>query len=386
MIIGIDAHNLEGEKTGVGRYLFNLLVEWSKLQNTHTPEYDKNNELEFFLYFKDQIPSDLPQSPLFKTKLLKVGSTAKFMHWDLCGAAKKDKVDILFCPEYVAPIFWQGKLALTLHDIIYEAHPDWFEWQSWADKILLKWVSKVSAKKASIVFTPSEFSRQEVIKYYKVNPQKVIRTYLAAESVLKDSSAIFDSDIKKRHGIKNNFAFYVGSVFNRRHMSEIISAFGKLAKEKPDLQLLIAGKDRTKPQQHIDKLVSLLNEKLGRQAILQVDFISDNNLKLLYQACAFFIWLSDYEGFGLPPLEAMTNGTPVITSDSASLKEVVGSAAFLIKNNSDADEIYQAMKKIIDDDSLRSQLIGKGKEQAEKFSWERCAEETLKALMSNYSN
>ncbi len=375
MLIGIDVHNLEGERTGVGRYLINLLQQWSKFNiKAQVPN------VKFILYFKDEIPDDLPKSDLLEKKLLNVGSTAKFLHWDLCGAAKKDKIDILFCPGYIAPIFWRGKLTLTLHDIIYEAHPEWFNWRSPADKILLKWVSRRSAKKADIIFVPSEFSKNEVIKYYKVKPEKIIVTYEAGEINTVESIGSSDS-IKERLNLKEQFAFFVGSIFNRRHMNEIISAFGRLAKERSDLQLLIAGKDRTKPKQHIDKLVSLFNEKIGRQAILRVDFVGDNDLKLLYQACAFFIWLSDYEGFGLPPLEAMTNGVPVITSDSTSLKEVAGSAALLIKNNSDADEIYQAMKKIIDDNFLRSQLIEEGKAQAAKFSWQKCAQETLDALM-----
>ena len=177
MLIGIDTHNLEGKRTGVGRYLFNLLQIWSTVYRLPTTA-------KFILYFKDEIPSDIPQSELFECKLLNVGSTAKFIHWDLWRAAKKDKIDILFCPGYIAPIFWRGKLALTLHDIIYEARPDWFNWPSVADRILLKWVSKKSAKKASVIFTPSEFSRQEVIKYYKIPEEKIFVTSLSVDNVL----------------------------------------------------------------------------------------------------------------------------------------------------------------------------------------------------------
>jgi len=373
MLIGIDAHNLEGNRTGVGRYLFNLLKNWSSADRLPS-------DVKFTLYFKDKISEDLPPSSLFEKKLLKVGSTAKFMHWDLCRAAKKDKVDILFCPGYIAPIFWRGKLALTLHDIIYEAHPEWFEWRSPADKILLKWVSRRSAKKASVIFVPTEFSKQEVIKYYKAEPEKIILTYEAVDPGLVGNE-LDRNRASGRYGIEKKFAFFVGSIFNRRHLPEVISAFGRLAKEKPDYQLFISGKDRTKPKQGIDSLISLSNEEIGRKAILRVDFAGDNDLKLLYRNCDFFIWLSDYEGFGLPPLEAMINGAPTITSDNTSLKEVATSSSLLIKNNSDTDEIYQAMKKIIEDDALRSQLIKKGKEQASKFSWEKCAEETLDALV-----
>lgn len=371
MIVGIDAHNLEGERTGVGRYLINLLQQWSKFN------------IKFILYFKDEIPNNLPQSELFEPRLLKVSSTAKFIHWDLWRAAKKDKVNILFCPGYVAPIFWRGKLALTLHDIIYEAHPEWFKWKSQADKILLKWVSKISAKKAKLIFTISEFSRQEIIKHYQVAPLKVRLTYLGVDSYfLPSKGEISIENIKVKYQIKDKFVFYVGSIFNRRHLPEVISAFLKIAKENSEFQMFLSGKDYTSPFQDIEGLIKKANERLGRQAILRVDFVNENDLKLLYSACAFFIYLSDYEGFGLPPLEAMASGTPVITSDSTSLKEVAGSSALLIKDNSDVNEIYRAMKRMIENDALKSQLIEQGKEQAKKFSWKKCAEETLKVLLN----
>jgi len=382
--IGIDAHWLEGNRTGVGRYVFSLLKQWSIMQNAQTPEYEHFAHTRFVLYFKDEIPLGLPQSPLFEEKLLKVKSMAKFIHWDLCRAASKDKVDMLFCPGYIAPIFYRGKIALTLHDIIYAVHPEWFEWKSWADKILLKWVSRVSARKAAIIFTISDFSQQEIIRHFNIAPEKIKVTYLAADSGLMGENADF-GEIKRKYGLENNFAFFVGSIFNRRHLPEVIEGFCKIVQEKQDFQFLLAGKDNTDPSQKIDVIIKAANEKLGRRAILRVDFVSDSELKLLYRACVFFIYLSDYEGFGLPPLEAMQNGAPVITSASSSLKEVAGEAALLIKDNYDVEEIYGAMEKIIEDVSLRQELIRRGKMQAEKFSWKRCAEETLKSLISAIS-
>jgi glycosyltransferase involved in cell wall biosynthesis len=373
MLIGIDAHNLEGKRTGVGRYVFNLLQEWSKL-----------SENKFALYFKSEIPQDVPKSEFFECKLLKVGSTAKFTHWSLPRAAKKDKVDILFCPAYVAPLFYRGKVALTLHDISYEARPKEFNWLSLADRILLKWVSKKSAKKANIIFTPSEFSRQEAIKYYDVPAEKIITTPLSVDSDLFLLPEKLDdkiAEIKKKYDINDKFIFFIGSIFTRRHLTEIIQAFEQLTVTSR-CQLLIGGRDYTDGKA-VDKLVKKVNNKLKYEAILRVDFIGDEELKLLYSACAFFIWLSDYEGFGLPPLEAMAIGVPVITSDATSLKEVAGQAALLIKNNSDTGEIYQAMKSLAESEILRQEFIQKGKEQAARFSWPSCAEKTLEKLLKS---
>lgn len=371
---------MEGNRTGVGRYLFNLLREWQ------TAGREKQiADCRFILYFKDEIPADLPKSDLFEMKLLKTLSKAWFIHRALPRAAKKDKIDILFCPAYVAPLCYRGKIALTLHDIVYEAHPEWFNWQSKADKILLRWVSKKAAKKAAIIFVPSEFTRQEVIKNYRVPSEKVVLTYEAVDSSLrflvKDEKAL--ASVKNKYALKEKFIFFAGSIFSRRHIPEIIETFSKFAQKRGDFQLLLCGKNYTSPWVNIDRLIEQKNSALGRQAILRVDFVADNELKLLYNACAFFVWLSDYEGFGLPPLEAMSCGAPVISSDSSSLREVINGAGLLIKNNSDTEEICQAMQRLAEDDVLRAELIRKGSVQAVKFSWQECAEKTLQLLISN---
>jgi len=392
MIIGIDAHNLEGNRTGVGRYLFNLLKVWTAADfrpsvtitsPRPSPGEGEGEKIKFILYFKDEIPADIPQSILFESKLLKVASTAKFVHWDLARAAKKDKVDVLFCPGYVAPVCYKGKIALALHDIIYEARPDWFNWKRSADKILLKWVSKKAAQKAAVIFTCSNFSKQEIIRCYGVPPQKIAVIYLAADFPLDIAGEEKISEVRRRYGINDRFIFYAGSIFSRRHLPEVIEAFSRLTAEKSDWQLLLSGKNYTRPFVDIDALIKSKNEQLGRPAIVRVDFVADLELRLLYSACAFFIWLSDYEGFGLPPLEAMSAGAPVITSDSTSLKEVAGNVALLIKNNPDVDEIYRAMKKLANDENLRTELSRKGRKQAKKFSWERCAEITIDKILSN---
>lgn len=378
MKIGIDAHNLEGKRTGVGRYLFNLLKIWAILP--------KESDIKFILYFKDEIPVDLPKSDLFEMRLLRVKSTACFTHWNLPRGAQKDNLNILFCPAYVAPIFYRGKIALTLHDISYEARPKEFNWRSPADRILLKWISKASAKKAAVIFTPSEFSRQEVMKYYKIEPKKIMTTHLAVEKEIRNFNREIATQeieaIKVKYGLKSNFIFYVGSIFSRRHLKEVIEAFSYLAKEKNDWQLLLGGRDYT-TRESVIRLAVKKNKEFGREAILQVDFIDDNDLKLLYSACTFFIWLSDYEGFGLPVLEAMSLGVPVLTSRSSSLVEVASQATLLIENNSSVEEIHWAMKRLAEDNQLLSELSRTGRRQAEKFSWQTCAEKTLKALVDS---
>jgi len=161
MKIGIDCHNLEGYRTGTARYLVNLLKYWAKKSIELNIEY------------------------------------------------------------YIAPILYRGKIALTLHDIIYEARPDLYDWPSVFDKILLKKVSKISAQKAKIIFTCSEFSKKEIVKYYKINPEKVFVVPLAADEKFKDVGRA-TSNIKKR------FILYVGAIVKRRFVPETIKAFNKI--------------------------------------------------------------------------------------------------------------------------------------------------------------
>ncbi|MBL7154969.1 MAG: glycosyltransferase family 4 protein [Candidatus Portnoybacteria bacterium] len=379
MKIGIDAHDLEGRPTGVGRVLINLLREWAK--------FKLPNDLKFILYFKKEIPDDLELSDfIFVKKLLKapfnLQSNAFFIHYLLPRAAKKDKVDILFCPAYIAPVFYQGKIALTLHDIIYQARPDLYNWPSFWDKILLKKVSRLAAQKAEIIFTPSEFSKREVLGHYQVAADKILVTPLAADESFKQ---INDQDklaeIKKKYQIKDKFIFYVGSIFNRRHLPEVIKAFGSLAPKLPNYQFLIIGANHTSPFIDIDGLIRGVNQKLGHQAILRQDYLKGQDLVALYNAADLLVWLSDYEGFGLPILEAMACATLVITSPFGSIPEVAGDAAVYIQDSKNINEISQAIEQGLFDENLRKKLIKQGLAQAKKFSWQRCARKTLDLLL-----
>jgi len=370
MKIGIEAYTLEGRRTGVGRVLINILRQWDN--------FDLPANLELILYFKKEIPNDLRlKKSNFKFKLLNTRSNALFRHYYMYREAVKDKLDILFCPDYVAPILYQGKIALILHDIIYQAHPELYNWPSFWDKILLKKFSEISAKKAKIIFTPSEFSRQEVIKHYQVNPDKVLTILSSVDGnfkIIENNKELIK--IKEKYQIKDKFIFHIGSIFNRRHLPEAIKAFEKLSKKLPNYQFLIIGVNHTNPFIDIDKLIK-------NKSIIHLDYIKSKDLALLYNAADLLVYLSDYEGFGLPVLESMACGTPVVTKSIASIPEVAGKAAIYIQDNSDINEIEKAIYKGLTNQELRKNLIKKGLEQAKKFSWEKCAQKYLDVLISN---
>jgi glycosyltransferase involved in cell wall biosynthesis len=367
MKIGIDCHNLEGIRTGAGRYLMNLLKYWAK------------ENAEFILYFKDQIPEDIPESKNFQKKFLKSRSNAWFEHILLPRAIKKDGINIFFSPFYILPFKLSRniKTAVAIHDISYEAHPEWYSWQN---RILLRWISKRSVKKADMIFVCSEFTKSEILKYYKIKLEKIFVIPLAAD----EEFTLYHSMEGTEYGIKDKFIFYLGAIFNRRFIPEIIEAFKKIADKFPEYQFLISGPNYTHPFVDIDNLIKKTNQKIGREAILYINYISDKDLINLYNEADLFIWLSSYEGFGLPPLEAMACGTPVITTKMASLPEVVGDAALFVENPKDIDEIIHAINKMLSDERARNWFIAEGLKQAHKFSWRKTAEETLNKLL-NYA-
>ncbi len=416
MNIAIDARSLEGAKTGVGRYLSNLLRYWKD-----------NKQHKFTLYFKNNLLDDsLFKSDNFTKKLLKnplgFSSNFFFQHFLLPYHLKKDKVDFFFSPFYLKPLYCPVKSSIVLHDISYEARPEWFDRKN---RFILKTLSKFSAKSADAIFTVSDYSKSEIIKYYKLNSDKITVTHLApdegfariddlekVEAVKKKyginssrTSSLFpprhslsaeDCDEKARNPLQssaerlqrgggeevlNKFILCVGSMFSRRHIPEIIKAFEKIASEYSDYQLLIIGRNHTHPFVDINSKIKTANENLGREGIIHLDFVNEDELLAFYNSCEINIYLSDYEGFGLPIIEAQFFGKPVITSYNSSLVEVGDSSVEFVKNNT-TEEIYKSLIKIISDENYKEDLIRLGGENIKRFSWERCARETMREVES----
>ena len=372
MIIAIDARSLEENKTGVGRYLSGLLRYWKK-----------NKEHKFVLYFKDKIPDDdLLRSDNFELRLLKnpfkFSSNFFFQHFLLPYYFKKDKVDFFFSPFYLKPFYCPIKSSVVLHDISYEAHPEWFDFKS---QIVLRLLSKFSAKTADLIFTVSNFSKSEIIKFYKINPDKITVTHLAPDnSFTRIDDAEKIKAVKEKYNIENKFILCVGSMFTRRHIPEIVAAFEKVVVKNNYYQLLIIGRNHTHPFIDIDSKIKTVNNNLGRNAIVHLDFVNEDELLAFYSSCEINIYLSDYEGFGLPVIEAQFFGKPVIISYNSSLIEVGGDSVEFVKSNN-TEEIYNSLNKLISDEEYKNKLVELGNENLKRFSWKKCADKTLEKTL-----
>jgi len=376
MRIGIDGRPLERERTGVARYLLGLLRMWAKEHRAH----------EYYLYFEHEVPTDPILDEACFTKRLParlplLRQNIRQLLWEqtiLPLAARRDRVDLLFSPGYTLPALFGGPAAVTIHDVSYEAHP---EWSRMAQRWRLRTFSRLAARRARVVLTDSEFSKQELLKYYRLPASKIRVVPLAANDFPGPHPAGEAGEyVKDRFGLNENYLIFVGSIFPRRCIRTLLEAFELALKDGGPASLVLVGADCLRLSFELPQAVEALNLRLGRRAVLHLPRVEDSDLQCLYKGATAFIFLSEYEGFGLTALEAMACGTPVISARTSSIPEVVGEAALLVCDPSDSVEVSRAILAVSGDAERRDHMIRLGLEQAARFSWRRCAEDTLRVL------
>lgn len=372
--IGIEAHTIEKqEKLGAGgNYLLNLLKEWSKL----SPD-----EYQFILYFKDRIPEEeFLNAPVFKKKIAKIpGISSTMLYYNILMPlrAALDRVDILFLPFYMRPFFCFSRIITTVHDIFFKPHPEWCSWRYRYPYLIL---TKLAVKTSEKIIASSEYTKKEILKYYHIPESKIQVVHLAADDNFnnkKDEEKI--KKVKEKYGLKNKYLFYAGTIFNRRHVLESILAFGNLLEKYPNYQFLISGRDHTRPAQNINREIEKINLAFP-ESIKRIKYIDNDDMKYIYQGTELLVWISEYEGFGLPVLEAMASKTPVLTTRMTSLNEIIGDYPIAVDNPNDINEIKEKMEQMLFNEHLRKTAIEKGLFQAQKFSWQKTAEQTLKII------
>lgn len=364
MKLGIDCHHIEDQR-GIKRYVLSLLKEWDALG------YMKDRENTVICYFKKELPEfeEIPKEA--KIVVANSRSTLLFQQIRLAAEAKRDAVDVLFSPSYILPFFYSRKSVVTIHDIVYAALPQEFDWQSRFDKLYLPKMSYLSAKKATFILTPSQFTKNEIEKKWHIHPAKIFVTPYAGDINFSKNQPLLP---------RRDFILAIGSIFNRRHIPQLIQAFYKIVKKQPTLRLVLIGKDHTNPPQKIDTLIKEANYRLAREAVIKKDAVSEEELLRLYYSSRVLVSLSGYEGFGLPVLEALSCGLPVLAAKKGSLPEIAGEAAVYVDNPSSVEEISHKLLHIITDGNLRKTLKLKGIKQAQKFGWSKTAKETWNIL------
>lgn len=380
MHIGLNGRYLGTNKTGVGRYLLSLLQEWRRNPQGHT----------FTVYVSDEVltPEDQDlfrgQSPIRLRRIprpLHTRSYHAWYNWTLPRAMLQDHVDWFFSPDYFSPLYLPPKIrrSQVLHDVSFLAHPNWF---SLPFQVYCQIWSKRPATTADLLFAVSEYSKFEIQKYISVPEKKIIVAHGAAEPKFQPASIPSKIEL---YGLHGPFFLYVGKILNRRHVPQLLEAFMRVAQEHAEVpvQLLIRGANETHPYINIEERIRSINSTLGREAIVYPKYISDSNLIGLYQSALGFCYLSTYEGFGLPILESLSCGTPVITVNATSIPEVAGDAGLYVDPTS-VDQIAEQLRLLLTNESFRHERKVMSLKQSKNFSWGNTAIKILDELAASY--
>ncbi len=295
----------------------------------------------------------------------------------------KEKVDLMHFPHFNVPIFCPTKFIVTIHDLILTKFPTprastlsplLYKIKNFGYKIVILTAIKRSEK----IITVSKFTQTDIVQQFNVPKNKIIVTYEGvAASVTKEQNR----DVQKVllcYNIKKPFLLYVGNAYPHKNLERLIKNFIDIKNKYHELSLVLVGKEDyfyKRLKRYADKICS--EKESSKDSIIFSGYVSDEDLKCFYQEALAYIFPSLYEGFGLPPLEAMSNGCPVISSNKASMPEILGEAALYFDPEND-NEFKSIITKIINDKSLREGLIAKGYKQIEKYNWLQCASQTFK--------
>ncbi|NLM34313.1 MAG: glycosyltransferase family 4 protein [Clostridiales bacterium] len=367
MKIGIDGRAAKWYRgTGIGNYTYQLIKTINQLDTF-------NN---YLLFMPDKSSTDIEFNNNFAVRNITDNNSNNF--WDevnIPNILHYNEVELYHVPQngIGLPMDKPCKMVITLHDIIPYKMPETVG-PSYL-KIFLEQIPKIIPQCDGII-TVSNFSKEDIMREFDFPGEKIFVTHLAPEDIYKPKDKKISKElVKSYYGIEDDYILYIGGFSPRKNILGLIEAFSKLVdKYKNNIKLVIAGKKGISYERYRNRAESL--EILDK--VIFPGFIPIEHLPYLYSAAELFTYPSFYEGFGLPPVEAMACGTPVIASNTTSIPEIVGNNAILI-NPWDTDELFEAMLKVLEDNILKENLITKGFIRASQLSWDSTARQTLKA-------
>ena len=362
MYIGIDSHSAEYDGEGNSTYMRNLI---SALFATEGPE-------TFALFAAD------PSHPFYRSLPPRRGSRVfqvpqgrglARVGWALSRAAARQRVDCLHV-QYWAPLVYGGPLVVTIPDLAFLHVPDAFPG---ALRLALRVLVPRSIAQASRVVAVSEFSRGDIMTSYGVRPEKVTAISLGADASFHPLDSALTEGVLARYGLRPGFLFSLGRLNWRKNLDRTLLAYGRIRTRcVSDIPLVIGGKQDYGGGELLRRI--RLSE-VGSN-VRWIGLIPDEDLPAFYNAAACFVYPSLFEGFGLPALEAMACGTPVVTSDRAALPELVGDAALVVDPES-VEALAEAFTRVLTDATLAADLRRRGLERSLRFSWRETARRTL---------
>lgn len=372
MIIGVDGNEANvDQKVGVSEFAYQLLIRFSECQIS-TPIQSESN-IKYQIYLKNKPNSAWPkESEYWRYRIVKPSKLWTQIGLPLDLYMHKPRPNVFFSPTHYAPRLSPVPTVVSIMDLSYLHYPEMFKKN---DLYQLKHWTSYSVKNAAKVITISKSSKDDIIKLYSLPDSKVEVVYPGIKKTSRIMSHESFEELKKKYEIDGNYILFVGTLQPRKNIVRLIEAFSKVKKSINDTELIIIGKKGWMYEE-----ILACPKKLGiKKNVKFLDFVSDEDLPMFYKFAQCFVLPSLYEGFGLPVLEAMSNGCPVIVSNVSSLPEAGGDAALYV-DPTNVEDISEKLIKVLTDEKLKEKMIKKGYEQVKKFSWEKSAKEVLDIL------
>lgn len=374
--IALEADILfEKEKTGVGWHASNIIS--TMIQNKNY-EFYLNYSCSFNLLklgkkWEQKIINQYKADNVYFVR----ASFAKWLLFKLFEKTLKKPYSFLFGGgadvtqffNYYVPRGVNGKVVTIVHDMAYLACPEFVSDRnvSWLKRVL-----KDSCSRADHIGVSSAFTKKELMKFLGIESKKISVVYsgINENNVWSETGEKDHEKYLKKWNINRPYILFVGTIEPRKNIQNIIKAFERICSDyTKEFDLVLAGKVGWKTE----GIIGCVNNFPYQGKIIMTGYVSEEEKQALYRNATMFVFPSKYEGFGIPPLEAMANGIPVIVSDQASLPEIVGDAAIKVSPDG-SDELYEAMRSLLEDDMLRRKNIERGYLQVKKFPWKQVAE------------
>jgi alpha-1,3-rhamnosyl/mannosyltransferase len=363
LVVGIDARELAGRPTGTGRYLRNLLRHWR----------DAGDRL--VCYFNGPPALDpVLDHPAVRKRPLGDGCARGLVFQErlVPAAAPADHLDVFFSPAYSCPLSLDLPRVTTVHDLSFFAHPQDF---AFPDALRRRVLVALSLRASRVVTVVSDFTRRELVRLFPGIGARVVHVPHGADDDLPPPPP--RTVARDRLALEGPYVIAVGTVLNRRCLPELLRATARLVRRHPGLVLDVAGENRTHPRLDLEAMVASLG--LGGRVRLS-GFIEDEELADRYAAADAAVFLSEYEGFGLPALEAAGRGVPLVVSRAPALGEVFRDAAILVDPR-DESGVATELDRVLTDAALRARLVEAGRALAARHSWADAARRTRAALL-----
>lgn len=354
--IVIDAREL---RTSTGRYVERLL--------NYLQEVDTDLSHRYIVLLK---PKDMegwkPKSKRFSAVPCRYKEFTFGEQLGLAWQLYRLRANLVHFPMVQQPILYQKAVVTTMQDLttLRFTNPTKNRFVFRFKQRVYHYVNFIAARKSRAIITPSEFVKDDVAKFARINSRKITVTYEAGDSVDANPEPVAEV-------VDKQFLMYLGRPTPHKNLLRLVSAFVELKQKHPELLLVLAGKTDANYRRIAREV-----RKQGIPDVIFTDYISDGQLRWLYENCAAYVFPSLSEGFGLPALEAMASGAPVVSSNATCLPEIYGDAAHYFDPR-DVEDMTKAINQVLTKPELRKELIAKGKKQVAKYSWQRMAEQTL---------